>query len=155
MVECDWVVVKVWLFQTCNFTFCECGAEWRWAGSSEIEVLLVKVKVVTVPNVCSLGEPVDWFSSAILSYWDLARVKSHPTLPFLSTGSGLAVGQRGGSLVSVGRLFGLRAVYESHQTLIGSQLYCRLAFRQQFSHILSSYSSSVPAKGKVEPRNQR
>ena len=55
MVECDWVVVKVWLFQTCNFTFCECGAEWRWAGSSEIEVLLVKVKVVTVPNVCSLG----------------------------------------------------------------------------------------------------
>ena len=60
-----------------------------------------------------------------------------------------------GSLVSVGRLFGLRAVYESYQTLIGSQLYCRLAFRQQFSHILSSYSSSVPAKGKVEPRNQR
>ena len=78
MVECDWVVVKVWLFQTCNFTFCECGAEWRWAGSSEIEVLLVKVKVVTVPNVCSLGEPVDWFSSAILSYWDLARVKEIP-----------------------------------------------------------------------------
>ena len=65
-------------------------------------------------------------------------------------GSGLAVGQRGGSLVSVGRLFGLGAVYESHQTLIGSQLYCRLAFRQQFSHILSSYPLQFREKVKLE-----
>jgi len=45
-------------------------------------------------------------------------------------------------------------VYKSHQTLIGSWLYCQLAFRQQLSHTHSSYPSTVPAKGKVESRNQ-
>ena len=78
MVECDWVVAKVWLFQTCNFAFCKFGAEWKWAGSSVFEAewnkRYGKVKVVTVHTVCSSGEPVDWFLSAVLSYWDLDRV---------------------------------------------------------------------------------
>ena len=81
MVECDWVVAKVWLFQTCNFTFCKFGAKWKWAGSSVFEAewnkRYGKVKVVTVHTVCSSGEPVDWFLSAVLSYWDLDRVWSN------------------------------------------------------------------------------
>ena len=38
--------------------------------------------------------------------------------------------------------------------LIGSRLYRQLAFRQQLSHILSSYSLYSSRKGKVESRNQ-
>ena len=78
MVECDWVVAKVWLIQTCNFTFCKFGAEWKWAGSSVFEAewnkRYAKVKVVSVHTVCSFGEPVDWFLSAVRSYWDLDRL---------------------------------------------------------------------------------